>query len=175
MHGILDRVPITPHGRRQSDDHRWGTGLALLAHTLRRQHKVVEVDQPPRPGLGPALTRRAAAGPAAQGGAQAAQRPIPACHEGGMEGRSQPPARHVPTDAAGATINGPRDDVEEVACGLTPLDDLAVEQRSWRHHAGLRVAPAGAAAAALVDPPQDLQEGGRVGFPAIAQPLGHAT
>ena len=45
-----------------------------------------------------------------------------------------------------ATIHDLRDDVEEVAWGLTPLDDLAVAPLAWRHQAGRRGAPAGAAA-----------------------------
>jgi hypothetical protein len=88
MHGIPEIVPITPHVRSQPDDQRWGTWLALLAQTLRRQHKVVEVDQQPYPCMVPALTRRAAMGTTAQGGVQAAQRLILALHEGGMDGCS---------------------------------------------------------------------------------------
>ena len=65
--------------------------------------------------------------------------------------------------------------MEELALGITHRDDLAIEQVPWCDQAWLGMAPANAATAALVDPPQNLQEGGRVGFPAIAQPHGQAA
>ena len=175
MHGIPEIVPITPHVLSQSAGHRWGPWLARLVQALMRQHKVVEVDHQPHPRMVPALTRRATPGAAAQGGTQTAQGPIPALHEGGVDGRSQPPAPHVPQEAAWATVDDSRDDVEELALGITHRDDLAIEQVPWCDQAWLGMTPANAAAAALVDPPQNLQEGGRVGFPAIAQPHGQAA
>ena len=90
MHGIPEIVPITPHVLSQSAGHRWGPWLARLVQALMQQHKVVEVDHQPHPRMVPALTRRATPGAAAQGGTQTAQGPIPALHEGGVDGRSQP-------------------------------------------------------------------------------------
>jgi hypothetical protein len=175
MHGIPEIVPITPHVLSQSDGHRWGTWPALLVQALMRQHTVVEVDHQPHPRLVLALTRRAAPGAAAQGGAQTAEGPIPALHEGGVDGRAQPPVPQFPKAAARAAVDDPRDDPEELALGLTPRDDLAIAQVPWGDQAWLGMAPAGAAAAALGDPPQDLHEGGRVGSPASAQPHGQAA
>jgi hypothetical protein len=108
--GIPARVPITPHVLRPSEGQRWGPGPALRVPALRRQPTGVAVDPHPQPRLVPALTRRAAPGAAAPGGAQTAAGPRPARPAGGGAGRAQPPVPQVPHAAARAAVDAPRAD-----------------------------------------------------------------
>jgi hypothetical protein len=138
MHRRPAIVSITPDVLGQSDGHRGDAWPALLAHTLMRQHNVVEVDHQPHPRLVPALTRGTAAGAPAPGSAHAPQGSLPARHERRVERGPQSPTSHLRHEAAGAAIDHARDDVQALDRAIAPLHHLAGAQVAGGSKRGFR-------------------------------------
>lgn len=164
------RLPIAPPMVSHPEGHGRRPGVPLPAETLMGQDKIVEIDKQSDPAAVPRYPGRPPAGAAAQRGAQASERPIPAFHEGGLNRLAQAPLSQLPEEPAGSPKDHPPDDLPQGAGGIADLHDLPIEQVGGGHQDRLRLASAGPAPAAMPYASQDLPQSPDIGFPAIAQP-----
>ncbi len=139
-------LAIAPHMVRHPDRYGRGPGLPPPTETLMGQDKIVEIHKEPDPASMSRHTGRPTAGAATQRRAQAPERPIPAFHEGGLDGCAQASFGQLPEEPAGAPKDHAHDDLDQGAGGIADFHDLRVKQVSGGYQDRLRMTPAGPAA-----------------------------
>ena len=169
MHRKPDIVLIAPHMMGQSDGHRRGAFCPSFSQTLMRDHKIVEADDQPDPSLMAHLRPRQTPCATTQRSDPSPKRAIPSFHKRRLNGGAQPPFSKLFEKPSRTSKDDLLGDFNKGACCIPDLDHLGVKEVIWGDQSGLGLSAHFALATETIDPSEHLNQGSRIGLPAIGE------